>query len=542
MKKLLFVFILCALLCVVFATTSFAAATNEFGEVETFEGIDLSKMSTDTTSRVVLFDGTEYHTYPANYIIKSSSDLSVDFSKIKAASGYNYGVSSIIRIEIPTTVKSFKTPLNGNQGGKNIVEVSFPEGTQVTEIVWGALMNCSKLERIEIPATVELLGQDAFSNCASLSSVTFAENSKLKTINQGCFGSCKLLTEVILPNSVESIGKAAFYNCTGLKKLVLGANTTVFGGELDGAYGYNDATSILEIYMNGAFATGEGSLASGNFLGRGNSRDLSKYIIFFTGTRDEALALMSKYSTDVNLKDANLVAYDPNKATGTDYFGMDPYTTDITVNTNRVIVYGYNLCEAFYNGVHAEGQVLNSCQFGCGRECGQVSLLENPVHSLSMRTELGANGYLGDFAVVEQCSVCQTKTVDEAILPLFTSKGYSAKTFGDSMGLVQGYEINKDAINEYKSFITDFKFGLLAYANVIGGEVAPLPTDSGVVDVIFDSMANNYIEISVVGIPSTHADTAFIFCIYVTEGENIYYIDNGETKTATQGVSYNELA
>ena len=548
MKKLLFVLALCALMCVTFSVTSFAATTNEFGEVETSDTINLDGMAEDDDVYCVLFDGTEYHTYPSRYIVTNNTTMAWKFDRINEAFDTNYTRGSVIRIQVPahiTTLPSITGTLFGWKDKENkVVEVSFPEDTIVSTFAWGAFEKSLCIESVVVPNTVTLFdGTNTFNGCKALKSVVFEEGSQLTSLPNSAFAGCTSLTELVLPPSITTIGsKLTGGDGSKLTKLVLSPNlTTVTGDAMLNAVGYNSPDHFIEIYMPGNIATGEGSTTGGNFIGRGNKGDLKKYVIFFTGTEAEAKALVAKYSGDICFCDANIVAYDPTKTSGTDYLGMDPYTTDITVNTNRVIVYGYNLCDAFYNGEHAEGTVLNSCQFGCGRNCGQVSLLDNPQHNLSTRTEFGNDGYLDAFAVIEQCAVCGTKTLDEAIDALFTSKGYSAKAFGDSIGLVQGYGINKDAINEYKQFIADFDFGILACANVNGGEISPLPTDSGVIDVTFNNMANNYIEISVVGIPSDHTDTAFIFCIYVTEGDRIYYIDNGTMKTATQGISYNSL-
>ena len=540
MKKAILFAIMAVAFCFVFSFSLLAASTDEFGSVEIINGIDLSKMSTDEKALVVLYDGTEYHTYPANYIVKSSSDLGVDFSKLNSATGKSYGVGSIIRIVIPTTVKKHTTAINGNQGGKNLVEVIYPQDTQVSELVWGALMNCSKLEGIEIPATVQHLGQDAFSNCGVLEYVTFAENSQLTKIDKGCFASCKKLTEVVLPNSVQSIGKGVFYNCTGLNKLVLGANTTVFDGELVGAYAYGDANPFLEIYMNGAFATGADSLSNTNLLGRGNDRDLGRYVIFFTGTKEQALSLVSKYSGDVNLKNVNIVAFDPSKTSGQDYLGMDAYRSDITVNTNRVLVYGYGLCDAFYGGEHAEGQVLNSCQFGCGRNCGKVELLENPQHNLNISESLGENGYFGSICIKESCTVCNTVTVDKEISSLFESLGYSACTYTKGLSITQGFKVNNSAIEAYKAYAPDFTFGVLATVNSEGEAYAPSLESENVISTEFAKLTNNYVDIKVKGIPADKSDALIVLCAYIKVGGKTLYLDNGVCGETVVGISYNE--
>ena len=520
MKKALLFTLIVLTVCFIFSLSVAAASTNEFGTVEIFSGIDLSKMSTDDKALVVLYDGAEYHTYPANYIVKSSSDLGVDFSKINSVTGKSYGISSIIRIQIPTTVKKLTTAINGNQGGKNIVEVDFPAGTQITEIVWGALMNCTKLEKIEIPASVVTIGQDAFSNCAALTSVTFAKNGNLKSIGKSCFGSCKLLTEIVLPNTVETISNGAFYNCIGLKKLVLGANTTVFGGALIGAYGYNDKNAYIEFYMNGAFSTGDGSLASGNFLGRGNGGDLGKYAIFFTGTKEQALALVNKYSADINFKDVNIVAYDPTKTRGQDYLGVDAYTTDIAVNTNRVLVYGYGVCDAFYEGEH--------------ELTGELTM--NLVSYFEKVT-------FGDICTRKGCGngvIDESKTID----PMFTYLGYSytEEPIGGKYTMSQFYGINKENIEKYKT-VTKNEF---AYGFVVASVESPIGSEFvGTGKVIITEQAKlafDYADIKISGITEESMDLGVVFCMYVNDGGEIYYLDGGTTGETVALKSYADIS
>ena len=519
MKKAILFAIMAVAFCFVFSFSLLAASTDEFGSVEIINGIDLSKMSTDEKALVVLYDGTEYHTYPAKYIVKSSSDLGVDFSKLNSATGKSYGVSSIIRIQIPTTVKNLTTAINGNKGGKSIVEVDFPAGTQITEIVWGALMNCPKLEGIEIPATVQHLGQDAFSNCGALEYVTFAENSQLTKIDQGCFASCKKLTEVVLPNSVQSIGKGVFYNCTGLKKLVLGANTTVFNGELVGAYAYGDANPFLEIYMNSAFATGADSLSNTNLLGRGNDRDLGRYVVFFTGTKEQALSLVGKYSGDVNLKNVNIVAFDPSKTSGQDYLGMDAYRSDITVNTNRVLVYGYGLCDAFYGGEHTMA--------------GEPTMVF---------TSYFDKVTFGDVCTRRGCGI---GTVDESktIGAMFTYLGYSytEAPIGGVYAMSQFYGINKENIEKYQLATgKSFAYGFVA-SSVANPFDNPLASDNNVIVTDNSKFVLDYVDIKLTGLTKSSLDIGFVFCMYVNDGESIFYLDGGVTSEAVALKSYTDV-
>ena len=209
--------------------------------------------------------------------------------------------------------------------------------------------------------------------------------------------------------------------------------------------------------------------------------------------------------------------------------------------SGRYIVHSYNSCDAYYNGKHSEGVVLNSCQFGCGRGCGQVELLENPNHNLSLSITFGENGYFSSACAVESCSVCQTKTIDETIAAIFEWRGYSVSTYGETRSITQGFGINREALEAYKVYVPSFDFGIFATVNKTGGEYAPSLDDADVVVVKFDRSANDLIDVKVTGIPLDKTDALIVLCAYATEEGNVYYLDGGKTGETVTGVSYNDI-
>ena len=147
--------------------------------------------------------------------------------------------------------------------------------------------------------------------------------------------------------------------------------------------------------------------------------------------------------------------------------------------------------------------------------------------------------YMANGVCTSRCDRCGDVVESEAEA-LFTCLGISAKTFGD-IGLTQGYAVNKKAIESYKANSEGFDFGVLAYANVSGEEIAPKPGDDKVVDVVFDNMANDFINVMVTGIPDDFKDSAIILCLYVKDKGTFYYLNDGVTSETIVGNSYNEV-
>ena len=128
----------------------------------------------------------------------------------------------------------------------SIVSVSLPEG--LTSIGAYAFYGCEKLQTIQIPDTVYLIGRSAFQN-SGLTKITIPDSvgniqpnlfagTRLATagpvgggydiefywqdsIPQNAFYGCDSLTSITFPEGVREIKNDAFYNCTSLKEVVI---------------------------------------------------------------------------------------------------------------------------------------------------------------------------------------------------------------------------------------------------------------------------------------------------------------------------------
>ena len=229
MKKLmLFVVALMSVICI-FAISAGAATTNEFGTLETLDGIDLTGMANDTESRVVLYDGTEYHTYPSSYIVKDSATLSFDFSKLNAATSKKYDIKKVIRLEIPKGVTTI--PENCFNNHASIIEVVL--GNDVTTIAKRSFGWCKKLTTVTIGDNVTTLATEVFNGTTTITDVYVSSIDKWLTIYfDNSNGSNPLqhpgvklfangvLVEHVTVNTAE-VMKHAFYGYDYLKSVTI---------------------------------------------------------------------------------------------------------------------------------------------------------------------------------------------------------------------------------------------------------------------------------------------------------------------------------
>ena len=110
---------------------------------------------------------------------------------------------------------------------------------QLDEISDDMFLYCQHLSSISIPASVETIGNDAFSNSA-LTGITIPDT--VTEIGESAFESCQDLISATLPDnaSFTTIPNSLFYNCTSLSTVNFPAHVTAIGDYAFSVTGFTD--------------------------------------------------------------------------------------------------------------------------------------------------------------------------------------------------------------------------------------------------------------------------------------------------------------
>ena len=138
------------------------------------------------------------------------------------------------------------------------------------------------------------------------------------------------------------------------------------------------------------------------------------------------------------------------------------------------------------------------------------------------------------YGYCERCENNATET--EASAPaVFTSLGFSYSQYeGAPSSVIQGFKFNEEA-RIYMG--EDFEFGIVAAVNESGEAIDALSLPKS----IKASLKEGYFEIKIGGIRGEHKDICIVFCAYMTNNGETFYLDNGETKVDVTGHTYNQV-
>jgi hypothetical protein len=190
----------------------------------------------------------------------------------KSGNSNNYGMFSYCPLDSIYVGRNLKHDYSPFLNQTNLTYAAFSDS--VTQISHKIFYGCSNLERIDIPNSVGMIGNDAFtgtkwlndkpdglvyaglvaytykgtmpsgtsisitngtkgiavgafSGCTDLASVSIPNT--VTNIGSIAFNGCSLLSQIIIPNSVKLINVKSFNGCTGLKYVEIGNSVESIG-------------------------------------------------------------------------------------------------------------------------------------------------------------------------------------------------------------------------------------------------------------------------------------------------------------------------
>jgi hypothetical protein len=110
---------------------------------------------------------------------------------------------------------------------KSLSLFTFEPNSKLTRFEKLTLSGCGSLQFVYVPASVEVIGEKCFDDCKSLFSLIFESDSKLTIIEAGALSGCSSLKSLCLPASLQEINSSALAD-TNISKLSVSEGNSHF--------------------------------------------------------------------------------------------------------------------------------------------------------------------------------------------------------------------------------------------------------------------------------------------------------------------------
>lgn len=175
---------------------------------------------------------------------------------------------------------------------KSLTSVTIPDN--VTSLGYSAFYFCSGLTNVSLPSTITSIGGDAFGFCTNLASLTIP--SAVTSIGWGAFSYCDRLTSITIPHGVTNMGGQAFYGCTGLTNVTIGSGVTQIADEAFGGCASLTSITIPDSVTRLGFMAFAGCTGLRN-VSIGNSVTIIEDSVFWGCTGLTSLTIPSSVTT-----------------------------------------------------------------------------------------------------------------------------------------------------------------------------------------------------------------------------------------------------
>ena len=179
-----------------------------------------------STNTVEVFDRAFY----GNESIKG-----VKLEGVKVIGASAFAGTGLTSLNVPASVDTIGE--GAFSGCTSLKDAKFAQGFSVTLLSQRIFSGCTSLEEVDLSATRTCsIGFEAFNGCISLTKVAFSKNpvSSSYKIEGSAFKGCTSLTVMDIPDYIKNIGANAFEGCTALKTIYLPSDASygasVFAG------------------------------------------------------------------------------------------------------------------------------------------------------------------------------------------------------------------------------------------------------------------------------------------------------------------------
>ncbi len=116
--------------------------------------------------------------------------------------------TGLTSLTIPGTVKTVYS--RAFKGCSKLADLTICDGVEeIGEFVYGeTFQGCTSLTHVELPDSVELLGEETFADCASLTSLTLSKG--MTSVRAEIVGNCKSLETLVIPAGITDISYYLF--------------------------------------------------------------------------------------------------------------------------------------------------------------------------------------------------------------------------------------------------------------------------------------------------------------------------------------------
>lgn len=162
--------------------------------------------------------------------------------------------ANMTTFEVPASVKVIGD--GAFSANRKLTKVTFAEGSQLERVGYGAFAFCKLLNTVELPDNDIVIADMAFSDSQKLKNINL---SGLKELGAMAFQNTGL-TEVVLPTDGVVVGYGAFYNCAALSSVTLGTGAVI------GDYAFFETPVSSVTLLGDGVTVGEGAFSSCYYL------------------------------------------------------------------------------------------------------------------------------------------------------------------------------------------------------------------------------------------------------------------------------------